>query len=184
MKKIVFVAGDISGDFYAGILSKKLKELYGDKIVIYSFGGMMLQKNSCQKINLTEQAVSGIFEAIVNLKKIAATFGNVYKEITHINPDLIILVDFPDFNLRLAKTLKKFFKILYYISPQVWAWRRKRIELIKKYTDGIIVIFEFEEEIYKEKGVSVKYFGHPLLDIVNKGNIPQEELILFLPGSP
>ncbi|RKY45896.1 MAG: lipid-A-disaccharide synthase [Candidatus Omnitrophota bacterium] len=183
MKKLVFVAGDISGDFYAGALSKKLKELYQDRVSIYSFGGPNLKKYSHQVINLTDYAVSGIFEVVGGLKRIYSTFKKTIKEIKNIAPHLVILVDFPEFNLRLAKKLRSQFNILYYISPQVWAWREKRIEFIKKYTDKIIVLFEFEEKLYRERGADVLYFGHPLLDIIENRNVSKEKLILLLPGS-
>jgi len=183
MKKLVFVAGDISGDFYAGALSKKLKEIYQDKISIYSFGGPHLKNYSHQIINLTNYAVSGVFEVLGGLKKIYSIFKKTIKEIKNIAPHLIILVDFPEFNLRLAKKLGSQFNILYYISPQVWAWRERRIDLIKKYTDKVIVLFEFEEKLYREKGADVLYFGHPLLDIIENKNVGKEKLILLLPGS-
>lgn len=183
MKKIVFVAGDKSGDFYAGLLTKELKTLYQNKLEVYSFGGPALAKNSRQIINLTEYAVSGIFEVARNLGKILSVFTKTIEGIKAIDPDLIILVDFPDFNLRIAKKLNNQFKIFYYISPQVWAWRKKRVNLIKKYTDKIIVIFKFEEEFYKKKQTDVLYFGHPLLDSINSEQSQPQKLILLLPGS-
>jgi lipid-A-disaccharide synthase len=182
MKKIIVVAGDKSGDLYGGLLSKRIKEEC-PKIEIFSFGGENLAQNSYQIINLLSHSVSGIFEVALSLKRLFDIFKKVVEEIKRINPDLIILIDFPDFNLRLAKTLNKKYPLFYYVSPQVWAWRKKRINLIKKYVHKMIVIFEFEKEFYANAGVDVLYFGHPLLEIVKKSKIETKKIISFMPGS-
>lgn len=184
MKKIVFVAGDKSGDFYAGTLSKLLKERYREAIDIYSFGGDTLARHSQQIINLVAHSVSGIFEALTHIGELLGIFNQTVRSIREINPDILILVDFPDFNLRLAKKLWPQFKIFYYVSPQIWAWRKKRIKSIKKYIENIIVLFEFEKEMYAQEGIQALYFGHPLLDILkdHRQDTP-EKLIIFLPGS-
>ena len=182
MKKIIVIAGDKSGDLYGGLLCKKLKEKYLD-VELYSFGGPNLAKYSIQIVDLLAHSVSGIIEVLFSLKSIAEVFNRVLLEITHTNPDLIILIDFPDFNLRLAKILNNKCHIFYYISPQVWAWRKNRIEDIKKYVNRMIVIFKFEEEFYKKEKMEVAYFGHPLLEIIEKKNIETKKIISFMPGS-
>ncbi|MCK4815807.1 hypothetical protein KA005_08555, partial [bacterium] len=97
---------------------------------------------------------------------------------------LVILIDFPDFNLRLAKALNKKFPLIYYVSPQVWAWRKKRVGTIKKYVDKMVVLFKFEETFYKNENVDVLYFGHPLLEIIKeKDKVELKKIISFLPGS-
>lgn len=182
MKKIIVIAGDKSGDLYGGLLCEKLKEKYFD-VELYSFGGPNLAKHSIQIVDLLSHSVSGIVEVLFSLKDIAEIFNRALQEIIHTDPDLIILIDFPDFNLRLAKILNNKYHIFYYVSPQVWAWRKKRIEVIKKYVNRIIPIFKFEEDFYKKEKMEVMYFGHPLLEIIEKKNIETKKIISFMPGS-
>lgn len=188
-RKIFIVAGDPSGDLHGSMLAKKIKEIQ-PQIQIFSAGGKKLAQESTQVIDLVEIAVTGIFEVITYLRKIIKNFNFVAKKIQELKPDIIILIDFPDFNLRLAKKLKpKGYKIFYYISPQVWAWRKRRVKLIKKYIDKMMVIFPFEDEFYKKEGISSSYVGHPLLEIINphlKMEATKEgfqKVIAFLPGS-
>jgi lipid-A-disaccharide synthase len=182
MKRILIIAGDKSGDLYGGLLSKHLKEKF-PSLEIFSFGGKNLSANSCQLIDLLSHSVSGLIEVLSSLPKILKIFKQAIKKIEEIKPDLIIPIDFPDFNLRLVETLNKKYPIFYYVSPQVWAWRKKRIELIKRYINKMIVIFKFEEDFYKKEGIDVLYFGHPLLEIIKKEEIEPKPIISFLPGS-
>ncbi|MCK5392781.1 MAG: lipid-A-disaccharide synthase [Candidatus Omnitrophica bacterium] len=182
MKKIIIIAGDKSGDLYGGFLCENLNKI-SQSIDIYSFGGENLAKHSKQVINLLAKSVCGLTEVISSLGELINTFNKTLSCIKEIKPDLIILIDFPDFNLRLAKKLNKQFPIFYYISPQIWAWRKNRIKLIKKYIDEMIVLFKFEKEFYKKEGVTARYFGHPLLEIIKNQNIPTKKIISFLPGS-
>jgi len=182
MKKIVIVAGDKSGDLYGGLLCEKLKEK-SPSLEIYSFGGESLAQQTNQIINLLSHSVSGLVEVLTSLKKLISIFNKTYKFIDELKPDLIILIDFPDFNLRLAKKLNKKYPLIYYISPQVWAWRKSRVNTIKKFVDKMVVIFEFEREIYKTKGVDALYFGHPLLELIKDTNPKSKKIISFLPGS-
>ncbi len=182
MKKIVIVAGDKSGDLYGGILSKQIKEKF-PSVEIYSFGGSVLAKHSNQVINLLSHSVCGLIEVLSSLGELLKIFRKTQEHIKEIKPDLIILIDFPDFNLKLAKSLNKDFPIFYYVSPQIWAWRKKRINLIKKYVDKMTVIFKFEQDFYKKEGVDVLYFGHPLLEVIKKENIEPKKIISLLPGS-
>lgn len=183
MKKIVFVAGDKSGDLYAGLLCKVLKERYKDALALYSFGGPVLAQHSLQPFNLVDLSVSGLVEVISHFRQLARAFGSTVKKIHALNPDLVILVDFPDFNLRLAQKLKPRFTLFYYVSPQIWAWRHNRIHTIKKYIDKMIVLFEFEQKLYTQAHIDTHFFGHPLLDIVRSIHAAPHKLILFLPGS-
>ncbi|MBU1112260.1 MAG: lipid-A-disaccharide synthase [Candidatus Omnitrophica bacterium] len=182
MKKIVIVAGDTSGDIYGGLLSKNLKQKY-PSLEIYSFGGPALAKHSRQIINLLQHSVCGLVEVLSSLKTILATFEETLRKIKEIKPDLVILIDFPDFNLRLAKKINKQYPVFYYVSPQVWAWRKKRIKLIKKFIDKMVVIFKFEEDFYKRNNMDVLYFGHPLLEIIQPLDREPKKIISFLPGS-
>ncbi len=194
MFKVFISAGDPSGDLYSSYICQKLEQILPD-IEIHSAGGEKLSQISKTFIDLTKTAVTGIFETITYLKRIISLFNKILKHIDDLKPDLIILVDFPDFNLRLAKKLKqKGYKIVYFISPQIWAWRKKRVKTIKKYIDKMLVIFKFEESIYKKENVPVSYIGHPLLEIISNqpkekslkqqlGIKPGQPLIILLPGS-
>ena len=189
MKKIFIVAGDPSGDIHGSNLSKQILEI-SPKTLIYSAGGIHLKKYSRQITDLTEIAVTGIFEVAGYFKKILDKFKLTIRKIQEIKPDIVILIDFPDFNLRLAKRLKaKGFRIFYYISPQVWAWRKNRIKLIKKYIDKVLVIFPFEEDFYKKQGVEAVYVGNPSSESIPDGlpkqysSIKNKKKIAFLPGS-
>ncbi|MBD3263555.1 MAG: lipid-A-disaccharide synthase [Candidatus Omnitrophica bacterium] len=184
MKKVVIIAGDKSGDLYGGYLSKELNE--DTDIKIYSFGGDNLARHSEQIIDLLQFSICGITEVLSYLRRIRLIFNRTVEAIHSIKPDLIILIDFPDFNLRLARKLNNRYNIFYYISPQVWAWRKGRIKLLREYVRKIIVIFKFEKDFYAEQNVKVLYFGHPLLDIIEdkvETGKRSEKIISFLPGS-
>ncbi len=182
-KKIFIVAGDKSGDLYGGLLSQKLKEKFSN-IEIYSFGGSSLSRHSHQIENLTSHSVSGIYEVISSVRKFLRLFQHAYEEIMRIRPDLVILIDFPDFNLRLAERINRRIPVFYYVSPQVWAWRQNRVNIIKKYVEKMIVIFKFEVEFYKKMGIDALYFGHPLLEIISaEPSCPKKKIISFMPGS-
>jgi len=182
--RLFIVAGDPSGDLHAGKLAEKIKQL-NPQIEIFSAGGRELAKTTQQVIDLERLAVTGLFEVLTYLGKIIKAFNFLLKKIERLKPQAVILVDFPDFNLRLAKKLKlKNYKIFYYISPQVWAWRKKRINFIRKYVDKLLVIFPFEEEFYKGKGIKVVYTGHPLTERIPHGLTEKKEKIIALfPGS-
>lgn len=194
-KKVLIVAGEASGDLHAANLIKALKEL-DPQIKFFGLGGEHMRKAGCDiHYDIVGLAVVGFSEVIKNLKKFKEIFNSLLKKIDQIQPDLAILVDYPGFNLRLAEQLKKRnIPIIYYISPQVWAWGSHRIRIIKKLINKIIVFFKFEEILYKKEGIPVCFVGHPLLDLVRPG-LNKEELfnkfhirpsrytIAFLPGS-
>ncbi len=182
MQKIVIIAGDKSGDLYGGILAKKLGSKFS-KVKIFSFAGPSLAQHSQQVINLLEYSVCGLVEVLSSLRQILKIFNKTVKEIEKIQPDLIILIDFPDFNLKLAKTLNKKYPIFYYISPQIWAWRKNRIKKIKEYINKMVVIFDFEKEFYEKENMDAYYFGHPLLEIIDTKKDKTKNIISFLPGS-
>ena len=145
--------------------------------------------------DLTKIAVVGFTEILKNLSLFRKIFFDFINKAEQENPDLIILVDYPGFNLRLAKELKKRgFKIIYYISPQIWAWGEKRIDTIKKAVDKMIVLFDFEKTLYQNKDINVEFVGHPLLDRANQTLTKKEfiksifvenknPIISLLPGS-
>jgi len=170
-KHIIIVAGEASGDMRAAGLAIALKKL-DPTLRLSGIGGSYMRAAGVECFtDITELAVIGITEVIKNLSRIKKVFDQTLKQIDETHPDCVILVDYPGFNLRLAKEIKKRgIKIIYYISPQVWAWREKRVLKIKKLVDRMIVLFPFEQNIYNKYGMKVDYVGHPLVDeiIVDK----------------
>lgn len=175
-KNILIVAGEASGDLHACNLVRAIKNIH-PRINFFGLGGRELKKEGVNLyFNIVDLAVVGFFEVLKNLKKFRQIFYGLLKEVDKVRPDLAILVDYPGFNLRLAGELKKMgIPIIYYISPQVWAWNEKRIETIRKLIDRMLVIFKFEEGLYKSHDIPVSFVGHPLLDIV-KPRVSKEEL--------
>lgn len=194
-KKIIIIAGEPSGDLHASHLINNLKKISPD-IEVSGLGGKLM-KEAGAKIyyDLTDIAVIGFFEVIKNLKKFKSAFNLLLEKIDSVKPDAVILIDYPGFNLKIASRIKeKGIPIVYYISPQVWAWGKKRINIIKKLIDKMIVVFKFEEELYKKEGVDVYFAGHPLLEItrpsasketiINKHELDDSKrIIILLPGS-
>ena len=161
----MIVAGEASGDMRAAELVSALKSLSPD-IQFSGVGGDCMQKAGVELFeHITSLAVIGIAEVVKNLGRIKKIFDHTLAEIETRKPDAVVLVDYPGFNLRLASQLKKRnIKVIYYVSPQVWAWRQKRIKIIKKIVDRMIVFFPFEKELYAQYGMDVDYVGHPLVD--------------------
>ncbi len=196
--KYYIIAGEASGDLYGAELAKAIKNI--DKnAILRGFGG---NKMAATKVDLVrhykDMAFMGIFEVIKNIKKIRQNFAIAKDDINKFSPNAVILIDYPGFNLKLAKYLKsKELTIFYFIPPKVWAWKKKRIYQLKKYTDKIFVIFPFEVNFYKKFGITVEYFGNPLIDIINEKlkffnaqkfrqeyQIPsQKKIVALLPGS-
>lgn len=179
-KNILIVAGEASGDIHAANLVAAIKEIF-PKISFFGLGGEHLRKQGVNLyFDIVGIAVVGIFEVLKNLGKFQKIFHGLLEEVDKIKPDLAILVDYPGFNLRLAKKLKeRNIPIIYYISPQVWAWGENRIKTIKKIIAHMIVVFKFEEELYNKHGIPVSFVGHPLLDTVQE-NISPENLLARL----
>jgi len=196
-KKIMLIAGEASADLHASALILKLREL-DPEIEVYGVGGENSRKAGARIwFDFSRMGVVGILEAIPKLRFFLKARARLSQSIETEKPDLVILLDLPDFNLSLAKKIKKKKpgqKIAYYISPQVWAWRGGRVKIIRKYIDQMLVIFPFEEEFYRQAGVPVKFVGHPLLARVRSeksreqlragfGVKPDELLLVFMPGS-
>jgi lipid-A-disaccharide synthase len=176
-KKILIVAGEASGDLHAGHLVEEIKKLR-PRTSFFGLGGpKMKNQGVVLSCDLTKLAVVGFWEVLKKLPKFKKIFRDILKKTDEQKPDLAILVDYPGFNLRLAEELhKKNIPVVYYISPQIWAWGQKRIHLIRKVIKRMLVFFKFEEELYKNHGVPVSFVGNPLLDTV-KTSMPREELL-------
>ncbi|MBU1006370.1 MAG: lipid-A-disaccharide synthase [Candidatus Omnitrophica bacterium] len=166
-KKILIIAGETSGDLHAARLVRSLKAI-NPHLEFFGLGGKLMQEEGVDIIyDIVELAVVGFIEVVKHL----ATFKKILEKLLILldvrRPDAVILIDYPGFNLRFARYVKeKNIPVIYYISPQIWAWGQHRIGEIKKCVDKMIVIFGFEEDLYKEAGVKVSFVGHPFLDIV------------------
>ena len=194
--KIFIIAGEPSGDEYGAKLITALKN-DSPNLSINGIGGPLMEKQGLNSmVPLNQIAVMGFGEVIKKIKFFINLEKRILRFLKKNKPDKIILIDYPGFNLRVAKKIKKIsnIKIIYYISPQIWAWKEKRINTIKKYVDILLVIFEFEKIWYEKRGVAAHYVGHPFLDIWKPGiqndnfykkyNINSEQPILTLfPGS-
>jgi lipid-A-disaccharide synthase len=194
--ELAIVAGEVSGDIQAGRLVKEIKTIEPD-LKIWGICGPKMQEAGAEKISdITELAVVGFFEVIKNYGRIRKVFYKILNEIKVRKPKAVILVDYPGFNLRLAKEIKKIgIPVFYYISPQVWAWGKGRVKQIREFVDKMIVIFPFEKEFYEKENISVEFVGHPIIDVIenyksNKENFRKElnvsnkeKLIGILPGS-
>ena len=195
--KYYIIAGEASGDMHASNLVAEIKKK-DKKAEFRGFGGDMMK---AQGVDLVKHyrlmAYMGFVEVAVNLRKVLGNIAQAKKDMLDYQPDAVILVDYPGFNLRMAKFAhERGLKVFYYISPQVWAWKRRRVHKIKESVDKMLVILPFEEEFYRHYGVDVTYVGNPLLDELAKSGSPnrsiflrrnslgeKREIIALLPGS-
>ena len=166
--QVLIVAGEASGDHHAGRLIEEVHKL-NPRVHFAGIGGEHMRKAGAEiLVDSAEMAVVGLFEVLAHFNTIYGALQLMRRELRERKPDLLILVDYPDFNLRLARTAKELgIKVLYYISPQVWAWRQKRVYKIKKLVDMMAVILPFEAAFYEQVEVPVRFVGHPLIDEVD-----------------
>jgi lipid-A-disaccharide synthase len=194
-KKILLVAGEVSGDLHGSHLVEAIQRIEPE-VQFLGVGGEGLERRGMKLLYPAHSlSVVGITEVFVKLRTILKALRGLKRSLEREKPDLVILIDFPEFNLRLAKIAhRRGIPILYYISPQVWAWRPKRIRLIARLVRKMVVLFPFEVPLYEAAGVDVEWVGHPLLDIVKPtlpkekayqqfGLDPKQRTIGLLPGS-
>ena len=194
-KKILLVAGEVSGDLHGSHLVEAIQRI-DPEIQFLGVGGEGLKRRGMKLLYPADSlSVVGLTEVLIKLRSIFEALQRLKKSLDQERPDLVILIDFPDFNLRLAKiAYRKGIPILYYISPQVWAWRARRIKRIARWVKKMVVLFPFEVPLYEAAGVDVEWVGHPLLDMVKPtlpkekafqqfGLDPQRRTIALLPGS-
>ncbi len=167
MSRLLVAAGEASGDLHAARLISALRRDVPD-LDLFGLGSDELVAAGMQQIaDSREISVVGITEVLKILGRAKAIFRSLLEEVDRNPPDLALLVDFPDFNLRLARELhRRGIPVVYYISPQVWAWRQGRVRLIAKCVRRILVLFSFEADWYRERGVEAMHVGHPLVDEV------------------
>ena len=194
-KRLLISCGEPSGDLYAGELVHHLRPHTPD-LEVFGLGGDRLEAEGAHLLaHVRDVAVVGLFEVLRHLRRLRGLFRSLLEEADRARPTLAVLVDYPDFNLRLARKLRtRGVPVAYYVSPQVWAWRRGRLRTIRETVTHMIVIFPFEEVLYREAGVPVTFVGHPLVDLVkpapdpaaflgSAGLDPSRPVIAVLPGS-
>ncbi|MCS7215676.1 MAG: lipid-A-disaccharide synthase [Thermodesulfovibrio sp.] len=195
--KLLIVAGESSGELYGSLLAPYLR----NNFELIGIGGKHMTQAGISLIGEITHSF-GTLEVLGHLKKLRKNMTIATKTLRDVSG--VILIDFPDFNLRLAKKAKEYGKkVLYYVSPQIWAWRKKRIEIIKKVVDCMAVVLPFEEEIYKKNSIPVQFVGHPMLEVMKQElktntedftiqnkkflresfKIKQENVITLMPGS-
>lgn len=195
MDPILIVAGESSGEKYGAGLVREFRKLHPE-VRFFGIGGKQMSAEGVEVLFPMEHlAVMGIFEVISHVPRIRWIFQHIVQEAASRRPAAAVLIDSPDFNLRLARKLKKAgIPVLYYVSPTVWAWRRGRLKAVRKYVARMMLIFPFEEEIYKAEDIPAVYIGHPLLERVKAdlsreeffaryGLDPGKKLVVLLPGS-
>lgn len=196
--RILISAGEASGDLYGGLLMRTMGEVPVQPPDFVGIGGPSMRAAGIEALgDASTMGVTGFLEVVGQLRVIWKAFGDARRLLTDASsrPDLAILIDYPDFNLRLAGAARKAgVPVLYFVSPQVWAWRKGRIKQIARCVDRMLVILPFEEEFYRSAGVPVQFVGHPLLDLVHRsltreqalrplGLDPKRPTVALLPGS-
>lgn len=192
--KYYLVAGEASGDLHGANLMKALKEL-DNQADFRFFGGDLMQAEGGTLVkHYADMAYMGFLEVALNLRTILQNMKACKRDILAWQPDVLVLIDFPGFNLKIAEFAKsKGLLVCYYISPKVWAWNQKRVLKIKRVVDHLFCILPFEVEFYKSWGMDIDYVGNPLLDAVDafkpdsafieQNNLAGKKLIALLPGS-
>jgi lipid-A-disaccharide synthase len=194
MPRLLVVSGEPSGELYAAELVRHLRELRPGLDVFGLGGDRLLAEGATLLAHVRDLAVVGLFEVLSHLREIRAVFRRVLDEVDREPPQAAVLVDYPDFNLRLARELRRRgIPVVYYVSPQIWAWRKGRIRTIRETVARMLVIFPFEEALYRDAGVPVQFVGHPLVDLAqpasradflrSQGVSPDRDVIAVLPGS-
>jgi lipid-A-disaccharide synthase len=192
MKKLYIIAGEASGDLHGANVLKELKVI-DPTINVRAWGGDLMTAEGANVVkHIRDLAFMGFVEVIQNLKTILGNIKFCKNDIRAFQPDAILMIDYPGFNLRIAKWAKKHnIKVYYYISPTIWAWKESRVYTIKKVVDHMFCILPFEADFYRKFDYDAEYVGHPLLDEVNtfrqsdneKIIVSDRKIIALLPGS-
>ena len=158
--------GEPSGDLYAGALAVEIRRRTPEA-AIFGLGGQRMMAGGAELLaDYRGLSVTGLVEAVRVIPRSLAVMRRLVDAARSEKPQALVVIDFPDFNFRLAAAVRHLgIPVVYYISPQIWAWRRKRMTVMKRVADRVLVIFPFEEQIYKDAGVPVEFVGHPLIDL-------------------
>jgi lipid-A-disaccharide synthase len=197
MSTNIFIsAGEASGEFYGAQLMEALRRAAPEPMEFFGLGGERMRAAGCDAVVDSKQvAVVGLSEVVKHLPGIYGKFRELLREVDRRKPEVAVLIDFPDFNFRLARELhKRRIPVVYFVSPQLWAWRKGRIKQVQRYVSKMLVIFPFEEKFYTDHGVNAEYIGHPLADLAppapdrqlysaEHGLDAQKHWIALLPGS-
>lgn len=196
--KYYLIAGEASGDLHGSNLIRAIMERDGGAN-IRAWGGDLMEAQGAEVVkHYRDLAFMGFAEVALNLRTILKNFKACEADIVDFRPDVLILIDYPGFNLRMAKFAhSRGIKVFYYISPQIWAWKQNRVKQIKAYVDAVYVILPFEKDFYKKFGVDVHFVGHPLIDAVeqfhkkfptrasflDENQLDDRKIVALLPGS-
>jgi lipid-A-disaccharide synthase len=193
--RLYLIAGEASGDLHGSNLMKELVAESGDQVDFRFWGGDKMKEVAGEPAkHIRDLAFMGFIEVLMNLRTILRNIKFCKQDILDFKPDALVLIDYPGFNLRIAKWAKENgIKVYYYISPQIWAWKESRIHEIKRNVDHMFVILPFEKDFYGKHGMKVEYVGHPLLDAVQNYrtqtqnntaiSTSDKKIIAVLPGS-
>src|SRR6056297_760490 len=194
--KYYIIAGEASGDLHGANLIKGLKKIDPEAEILAWGGDHMQQAGASLRMHYKHLAIMGFVEVLAHLRTIRRNFKFAKKDIINFQPDVLITIDFPGFNLRMTKWAHKTgFKTFHYISPNVWAWKQNRVYSMRETLDKLFVILPFETDFYKKFDMDVEYEGHPLLDAVNQYQAPADNefrkqhglsdkpIVAILPGS-
>jgi lipid-A-disaccharide synthase len=194
-KKVLIMAGEASGDLHGANLAREIGKL-DPSLVLYGVGSKRMRESGVRMLaDASEISVVGITAVLTHIGAIYRVYAKLKRFLNDEKPDLLILIDFPDFNIRLGRAARKLgIPVLYYISPQVWVWRKGRIRKIARLVKAMIVVFPFEVPLYEKAGVDVRFVGHPLTDVVRSELTPEQaktelgldaarRTVALLPGS-
>jgi len=163
MNTVMIIAGESSGELYGALLARELKQRDPDMRII-GVGGQRMQEAGVDLISTISDAF-GLVEAVASLQKIKDSYRRIVAAMKELSPRVLVLIDYPDFNLKVAGKAKSLgIQILYYVSPQVWAWRKGRVKKIAKLVNRMAVILPFEEKLYRDAGVPCEFVGHPIME--------------------
>lgn len=194
-KKVFIIAGEASGDLHGSNLISEIRKILADTVFIGMGGPLMVKAGLCSFRDISELSVIGLGEVIASLDKFKSVFRLLAGKLDSEKPDCVVLIDYPEFNLRFAREAKKRgIPVVYYISPQIWAWRKGRVKAVKRYVDKMLVILGFEKDFYAKYGIDAEFVGHPLLDSVvtlssrseflqKHGLDASKKTVAILPGS-
>jgi lipid-A-disaccharide synthase len=193
--KLCMIAGERSGDLHGSMVASKIRERI-PQAEIFGMGGDRMRDAGVEVIHdMTEIAVVGFLEVLRHLRTFRSIFYDLLRVVKERKPDAVVLIDLPGFNLRFGPKIKALgIPVIYYISPQVWAWGKSRVRKMREFIDKIFVILPFEVDFYRREGIKAEFVGHPLVDVLKTkyernefraklGVHDGEKLVAFLPGS-